>query len=146
MRWIRPESKLMLASEITLHSPWWKLEEALTKEAKQQRIYRLASEKHHQDLITGLDWHTYHQVKKTLKQQHKHHLDTWVQAAIQFRDGHQPKSCPICHVPATPKHILWLCRWHCTQQHEPMPPEWMDRLTCQDEELLWAHGWIPLEP
>ena len=27
-----------------------------------------------------------------------------------------------------------------------MPPEWMDRLTCQDEEPLWAHGWIPLEP
>ena len=27
-----------------------------------------------------------------------------------------------------------------------MPPEWMDRLTCQDEEPLWAHGWIPLKP
>ena len=27
-----------------------------------------------------------------------------------------------------------------------MPPEWMNRLTSQDEEPLWAHGWIPLEP
>ena len=27
-----------------------------------------------------------------------------------------------------------------------MPPEWMDRLTCQNEEPLWTAGWIPLEP
>ena len=73
------------AREITLQSPWWKIESALTNEAKQQWIYRLASKKHHQDLITGLDWHTYHQVKKTLKPQHKHHLDTWVQAAVPRR-------------------------------------------------------------
>ena len=27
-----------------------------------------------------------------------------------------------------------------------MPPEWMDRITSHDEDGLWAHGWIPLEP
>ena len=33
-----------------------------------------------------------------------------------------------------------------TQNHDPMPPEWMNRITSQEEEPLWAHGWIPLEP
>ena len=27
-----------------------------------------------------------------------------------------------------------------------MPAEWMERITCPDEEPLWSTGWIPLEP
>lgn len=87
MRWTRPETPLLLANEITLQHPWWKLERALLQEAKQHRINRLASRPHHQDLITGIDWRTYHQAKKTLQSQQKHHLNTWVQAAVQFREA-----------------------------------------------------------
>ena len=47
---------------------------------------------------------------------------------------------------ATSRHILWLCKWHRDQNHKPLPPEWMERITCQDEEPLWSKGWIPLEP
>ena len=146
LHWHRPETTLMLAEELHLQQPWWVIERTLTREAQQQRTARLAGKQHCQDLLTGLDWHTYRQVRKHLKQQQQHHLDTWVQAALQYRDAHQIKNCPRCHVPATAKHILWLCKWRKTQNHEPMPPEWMDRITSHDEERLWAHGWIPLEP
>ena len=126
LHWTRPETKLLVAEELHLQQPWWAIERTLTHEAQQQRTSRLASKMHHQDLLTGLDWHTY--------------------AALQYRDAHQTKTCPQCQVPATPKHILWLCKWHRTQNHEPMPPEWMNRITSHEEEPLWAHGWIPLEP
>ena len=65
---------------------------------------------------------------------------------MQFREATKVKRCPLCQVDATPKHILWLCKWHKTQKHEPMPPEWMDRITPKEEEPLWSTGWIPLEP
>ena len=146
LHWNRPETRLLLAQDLHLQAPWWQVERALTQEAQWQRTARLASKQLYHNLLTGLDWHTYRQVRKQLKQEQQHHLDTWVQAAIQFRDAHQTKSCPLCGVPATPKHVLWLCKWHKTQSHDPMPPEWMDRITSQEEEPLWAHGWIPLEP
>ena len=145
-RWSRPETPLLLANELSLQQPWWKLERLPVQEAKQQRIHRLASRTYHHHLLTGIDWHTYHQVKKTLQPQHKHHLNTWVQAAVQFREATKVKQCPLCHTEATPKHILWLCKWHKTKKHEPMPPEWMDRITSHEEETLWTAGWIPLEP
>ena len=147
MRWTRPETPFLQANELSLQQPWWKLERALLHEAKQQRISRLASRTHHQHLLTGIDWHTYHQVKKTLTQQHKHHLNTWVQAAVQLPRSHPGQAVPP--VPALqlhPKHILWLCKWHKQQKHEPMPPEWMNRITSHEEEPLWTAGWIPLEP
>ena len=91
----------------------------------------------HQHLLTGLDWHTYTQLK---------HLNTWVQGALQYRDATAAKPCPICPVPATPKHILWLCKWRRTQTHKPLPPElWMERIICPEEEPLWSKGWIPLD-
>ena len=80
MRWNRPEAPLILSNALDLQQPWWKLERALLQEAKNQRINRLASRPHHHHLITGLDWHTYHEVKKKLPAQSKHHLNTWVQA------------------------------------------------------------------
>ena len=131
MRWMRPESKLLLANELRIQHPWWQLERALTQEAQWQRISRLASKPHYQGLITGIDWRTYRQVRKQLKAQQKHHLDTWVQAALQFRGQ---------KLPPLP------CSGYSEAHTVPMPPEWMNRLTCQDEEPLWAHGWIPLEP
>ena len=146
MRWTRPETPFLQANELSLQQPWWKLERALLHEAKQQRISRLASRTHHQHLLTGIDWHTYHQVKKTLTQQHKHHLNTWVQAALHYREATQVKQCPLCHTAATPKHILWMCKWHKQQKHDPMPPEWMDLITSHEEEPLWSAGWVPLEP
>ena len=63
---MRPQSKLLLANELRLQHPWWQLERALTREAQWQRISRLASKPHYQDLITGLDWHTYRQVRELL--------------------------------------------------------------------------------
>ena len=45
-----------------------------------------------------------------------------------YKEGGQPKQCPICQVPATPKHIIWLRKWHHQQQHKPMPPEWAERI------------------
>lgn len=92
MHWMRPESKLLLANELHLQQPWWQLERALTQEAQWQRISRFTIGQQaplYQDLLTGLDWHIYRQVRKQLKPQHKHHLDTWVQAALQFRDAGQ---------------------------------------------------------
>ena len=73
-------------------------------------------------------------------------MQTWVQGALHFRDAQGTKQCPICHVPATAKHVLWLCKWHRTQQHKPLPPEWLERITNPEEEALWSKGWIPLEP
>ena len=146
MHWTRPETDLLLAAEIHMEHPWWQIEHEFYKEAQHQRNSRFAKRPHHNHLLTGLDWHTYRQLKSKLPAQQRCHLQTWVQGAIHFRDAAATKPCPLCHVPATPKHILWLCQWHRDQHHAPLPPEWMERITCQDEEPLWSKGWIPLEP
>ena len=135
-----------LKQEITLQDPWWKLERALKQEAKDQRIARLASKPNHQHLVTGLDWHVYRQVIKTIPGEHRPHLRTWTQAALHYKEDGKAKECPICKVPATTKHILWLRKWHHTQQHKPMPSEWAERILSDDETPLWTAGWIPLEP
>ena len=145
-RWTRPETPLMLSNDLDLQQPWWKVEKILLTEAKNQRTNRIASRPFHHNLITGIDWHTYHEVKKTLPSLSKHHLNTWVQAAVQYREATKVKQCPLCQADATPKHILWLCKWHKTQKHEVMPPEWKERITSKEEEPLWSTGWIPLEP
>ena len=107
-----------MENEISIQDPWWKLEKTLLQEARSQRITRLAQRPHHHHLITGLDWHVYHQQIKRLPNEHRTHLKTWVQGAVQFRENGKPKQCPICGVPATPKHILW----RQGQGHRPMPP------------------------
>ena len=94
----------MLSNELDLHQPWWKL--ALLQEARTQRINRLASRPYHHHLIAGLDWHTYHEVKKILPAQSKHHLNTWVQAAVQYREATKVKRCPLCQVDSTKAHPL----------------------------------------
>lgn len=52
----------------------------------------------------------------------------------------------ICKVPATAKRIVWLCKWHHGQGHQPMPIGWAERFTNHDEEPLWSAGWGPLWP
>ena len=73
-------------------------------------------------------------------------MRTWNQAAIHFRQGDKIKQCPLCNVPATPKHIVWLCTWHHNQGHAPLAIEWTERLQDPLKEPLWAHGWVPKEP
>ena len=97
-------------------------------------------------MLTGLDWHTYKQLKPKLPEQQRRHLATWVQGALHYKDATGTKPCPLCQVPATPKHVLWLCKWRRSQTHQPLPPEWLERIASQDEEPLWSKGWIPLEP
>ena len=143
MRWTRAENQFLLANEISINSPWWKVEQALHHEARQQRTRRLASRTNHQHLISGLDWHVCKKLRKKITANHKPILKTWVQGAVQFRDDTKTKQCPICHVPATP---TWLFKRRKIQKREPMPAEWMERLTCPEEEPLWSTGWIPLEP
>ena len=94
----------------------------------------------------GLDWHVYRKLVRTLPTEHRTHLKTWIQGTIHFRDQGKPKMCPLCGVPATPKHIVWLRKWHHGRGHKPMPAEWANRITTHDEEPLWNSGWIPLEP
>ena len=118
-----------MEADLTLQDP------QLIKEAQAQRTARLASKEHHQHLVAGLDWHTYRQVIKTIPGEHKPHLRTWTQAAIHYKEDGKAKMCPICKVPATTKHILWLCK-----------SEWAERILCDDETPLWTAGWIPLEP
>ena len=136
----------MLENEISIQDPWWKIEKALLLEARSQRITRLPQRQHHQHLLTGLDWHVYRQQVKRMPKEHRNHLKTWVQGAIHYRENGKPKLCPICGVPATPKHIVWMRKWHHARGHKPMPPEWAERLTQHDEEPLWNAGWVPLEP
>ena len=105
---------------------------------RNQRTARLAHKPHYQHLLTGIDWHPYRQMIK--------HLKTWVQAAIHYKEAGNTKLCPLCQAPATPKHIIWLRKWHQGQQHKLLPPEWADRILNHDEEPLWTSGWVPLEP
>ena len=146
LHWTRPATDIMLAAELHITDQWWQLEHHLTTEAHQQRTHRFANRPQHQHLLTGLDWHTYRILKPKLPEQQARHLQTWVQGAIHYRDAKGPKPCPICHVPATAKHVLWLCKWHKTQKHKPLPADWLDRITNPEEEALWSKGWIPLEP
>ena len=145
-RWHRPGCAYLLEQELTLRDPWWKLERALRQEATAQRIARLASKPNHQRLVAGIDWHVYRQVFKSIPGEHKPHLRTWTQAALHYKEDGKARECPICKVPATTKHILWLCKWRQTQKHKPMPAEWAERILSDDETPLWTAGWIPLEP
>ena len=146
LHWTRPATDLMLAAEVHITDQWWQIEHRLTAEAQQQRTNRFARRPHHQHLLTGLDWRTYRNLTPKLPEQQRRHLQTWVQGALHFRDAQGPKPCPICHVPATAKHVLWLCKWRRNQPHKPLPPEWLERITNPEEEALWSKGWIPLEP
>ena len=145
-RWHRPSGQLLPEQDITLQDPWWKVEKTLKQEARDQRIARLASKTHHKHLVPGLDWHVYRKLIKTIPGAHKPHLRTWTQAALHYKQDGKAKECPICKVPATTKHILWLCKWHHKQEHTPMPAEWAERILTDDETPLWETGWIPLEP
>ena len=100
MQWSRPENQFMLSNEIQMAEPWWWLEHLLYKEAQQQCTSRFAKKPNHQHLLTGLDWHTYRQLKGKLPQQQRRHLQTWVQGALHYRDADSTKLCPICNVPA----------------------------------------------
>ena len=147
LHWTRPETDLTLANEVHMTEQWWQLEHLFYNEAQQQRTNRFARRPNHQHLLTGLDWHTFKQLKGKLPEQQRRHLQTWVQGALHFKDATGTNPCPICQVPATPKHVLWLCKWHRNQNHQPLPPEWLERITSQEEEeALWSKGWIPLEP
>ena len=150
--WTRAETTYMLASEVHLQEPWWKLEHLFTQEAKQQRTNRFAQRPHHQQL-TGLDWHTYRQLRPKLPAQQKRHLQTWVQGALHYKEGASTKPCPLCHVPATAEHVLWLCKWHRDKQHKPLPPEWLDARPLEPQDHLrnhhpyQGHGiWHDLQP
>ena len=145
--WTRPETPYLDANTLTLRDPWWKLEQALLLEAKNQQTSRLASRPNHQHLLTGLDWHTYRQVSKQLPNRQRQHLATWVQGAVQHREASKPKTRPICQVPATPKQIIWMCKWHKQQDHEPMRAAWMPRINCPEEEPRGVQAGYPcMEP
>ena len=124
----------------------WQVEELLQAEAKQQRQHRFASRRNCQALVSGIDWTTASKATKSLSKAQATHIRTWNQAAIRFKDGTSTKLCPICQVPATPKHIIWMCKWHHNQKHAPLPAPWTERLQDPLEEPLWAYGWIPKEP
>ena len=126
-RWTPPATQLLMENEISIQE---KLEKTLLQEARSQRITQLAQRPRHHHLITGLDWRVYHQQIKRLPNERRTHLKTWVQGAVQFREDGKPKQCPICGVPATPKHILWLCKWRQGQGHKPA---WAERITRHDE-------------
>ena len=144
--WHRNETAFMTAAQIDLRQPWWQVEELLHAEARQQRQHRFASRRNCQSLVSGLDWTTASKATKSLTKAQATHIRTWNQAAIRFKDGTNTKPCPICQVPATPKHIIWLCKWHHNQKHTPLPIPWTERLQDPLEEPLWAYGWIPKEP
>ena len=144
--WTRPETAYMAANDLSIRQPWWQIEKKLLKEATSQRTSRLAQRQYHQHLVARLDWHVFRQLINKLPKEHRTFLRTWVQGAIHYRENGKPKQCPVCAVPATPKHIVWLCKWHKGKGHKPMPPEWAERLTQHDEDPLWNAGWIPLEP
>ena len=123
--WTRAATEQLLENEISLQDPWWKVERTLLLEAKQQRTARLAQK--HTNSTCSQAW-IGTLPPDALPAELKPHLRTWAQAAIHYKEAGQAKQCPICQVPATPKHIIWLCKWHQGQQHKPMPPEWAERI------------------
>ena len=144
--WHRNETAFMTEAQMDLRQPWWQVEELLQAEAKQQRQHRFASRRNCQTLVSGIDWTTASKVTKNITKAQANHIRTWNQAAIRFKDGNTTKQCPLCQVPATPKHIVWLCKWHHNQKHQPLPVPWTERLQDPLEKPPCAYGWIPKEP
>ena len=70
--WTRPETPFMLANEVHFQEPWWTLEHKFIREAQQQRTNRFAQRRHHQHLLTGIDWHTYRQLRPSNEGTSKH--------------------------------------------------------------------------
>ena len=82
----------------------------------------------------GPDWTIARQAQKKLTATQSTRIRSWNQAAIHYKQGDKTKACPLCNVPATPKHIVWLCTWHRKQEHEPLPIPWTERLQDPLEE------------
>ena len=105
-------------------------------EAKQQRQHRFASRRNRQSLVSGIDGTTAKKASKHFSKAQATHIRTWNQAAMRFKEGANTKLCPLCQVPATPKHIVWMCKWHHRQKHTPLPVPWTERLQDPLEEPL----------
>ena len=131
--------------ELDLNEPWWKIAAILQQESAHQRLRRLRQRKHCQHLRNGLDWHVYNLVLRQATKPQARALKTWVQGAIRHQDNQTDGACPICTVPATSKHIIWLRRWHHGKDHPLMPISWTERVNNPDEDPLWARGWINKE-
>ena len=127
-RWTRYETAFMTEAHINLMDDWWVIEATLFREAAQQRTSRFAAKKNCQSVVSGLDWEVSRQAQRKLTAVQANHTKTWNQAAIHYKQGDKPKTCPLCQVPATPKHIIWLCKWHHKQGHEALPIPWTERL------------------
>lgn len=127
------------STHINLADDWWVAEDTILQEAAQQRTSRFAAKKNCQKLVSGLDWTVARLAQRKLSATQSAHIRSWTQAAIHYKHGDKPKPCPLCHVPTTPKHIIWLCKWHHQQAHEALPVSWTERLQDPLEE------WIPKE-
>ena len=116
------------STHINLADDWWVAEDTILQEAAQQRTSRFAAKKNCQKLVSGLDWTVARLAQRKLSATQSAHIRSWTQAAIHYKHGDKPKPCPLCHVPTTPKHIIWLCKWHHQQAHEALPVSWTERL------------------
>ena len=115
-------------------------------EAKQQRQHRFASRRNCQSLVSGIDGTTAKKASKHFSKAQATHIRTWNQAAMRFKEGANTKLCPLCQVPATPKHIVWMCKWHHRQKHTPLPVPWTERLQDPLEEPLVGFHVSPTTP
>lgn len=61
-----------------------------------------------------MDWYVYQQIAKKANKEEMNAMKNWVQRC------HPTQLCPLCRVPATSKHIVWLCEWHHGQKHTAM--------------------------
>ena len=126
--WHRNETAFMTEAHVDLRQPWWQVEEAILAEAKQQRQHRFANRRNCQSLVSGIDWTTAKKASKHFSKAQATHIRTWNLAAIRFKEGANTKLCPLCQVPATPKHIKGMRKWHHHQKHTPLPAPWTERL------------------
>lgn len=106
----RYEAAFMTEAHINLLDDWLTIEATLFQELQQQRTSRFAAKKNCQSLVSGLDWEVAKKANKKLSAIQGKHVKTWNQAAIHYKQGDKTKPCPLCQGPATPKHIIWMCK------------------------------------
>lgn len=111
--WTRHETAYMTEAHIDMRAEWWVVEEVVLKEA-QRRRHRFANKKNCQRLVSGTDWTVAHKAMKKLSKA------TSDPGTKHYKHGDKTRPCPLCNVPATPKHILWLCKWRQGQRPHPM--------------------------
>ena len=147
--WTKPGYNGQDDFKLDMHSRWPALKQELKRAEVWDRIHRISQRAMLQEVQQLLDWKPWQRYSKQLNSRNACALMTWHQGAIFTKqaDGEHTShlQCPHCGQPATPVHLLWLCKE--TNRHFPeLSSEDVFELEHGLNLEFWAQGLLQIPP